>query len=78
MPLDEAALAIVRRTRKEAWCLVLNKGEKRTLSLDIPVLEGYMVVQQLYPENGKAAENATIEAEKGVSVLLKASKLLHK
>ena len=78
VPLDEAALAIVRRTRKEAWCLVLNKGEKRTLSLDIPVLEGYRVVQQLYSENGKAAENATIEAEKGVSVLLKASKLLHK
>ena len=48
LPLDDDALAILRRTEKKAWLLVLNKGEARDVNLSSFLLDGYKVVSSPY------------------------------
>ena len=48
LPLDDDALAILRRTEKRAWLLILNKGESRDAKLSSFLLDGYKVVSSPY------------------------------
>ena len=48
IPLDDDALAILRRTENKAWLLVLNKGKARDVKLSSFLLDGYKVVSSPY------------------------------
>lgn len=70
LPLDDQALAVVRKSAEKAWVLVLNKGEAREVTLSGLPLEGLRITSCPYGDVAPGPLCATISLKKSESVLL--------